>query len=210
MRKHTFEIGEYYHVYNRGVEKRNIFLDDYDLQRFLQSLQDFNTTEPIGSIYELSFQKPKLGTRSTKLNKPLISIVAYCINPNHFHLLITPLKNKGVEKFMQKLAGYTRYFNEKNKRTGVLFQGKFKSKYIDDNNYLLRISSYINMNNRDELGTPTTKLSKSSLEEYTDDEKGICDTKIVLGQFKNLAEYKKFALESWQDTLTRKEDLDFT
>ena len=209
MRKHKFVIGEYYHIYNRGVDKRETIIDQYDLRRFLESMEEFNTIEPIGSIYELSFIKNKLGTPTTK-SKKLVLIIAYCVNPNHFHFLITPLIEKGIEKFMQKIGGYTRYFNEKYKRNGTLFQGKFKSKHIADNRYLLHLSAYINMNNRNLLGTPTTKLSKSSLEEYIDIEnkKGICNTEIVLGQFENQKEYLKFTLESWQDIQERKKGLE--
>lgn len=205
MRKHTFEIGEYYHIYNRGVDKRETFLDKYDLDRFLQDLEEFNTKEPIGSIYLLSFQKDKLSSSTTKLNK-LVSIVAYCANPNHFHLILTPLTEKGIEKFMQRIGGYTRYFNEKYKRNGALFQGKFKSKHVVDNTYLLHLSTYVNMNNRDLLGSPATKLSKSSLEEFIGDEKGICNTEIILEQFRNKKEYQKFALESWQNTQELKKE----
>ena len=207
MRKHKFVVGEHYHIYNRGTEKRKIIIDKYDLKRFLKSILEFNTSEPIGSLYLLSFQKDKFSTPTTK-SKKLVSIITYCINPSHFHFLVTPLVEKGVEKFMQKLAGYTRYFNEKYKRSGVLFQGKFKSKHIPNNEYLLHLSAYINMNNRNKLSTPTTKLSKSSLEEYTENEKVFCDTKIILEQFKNSKEYLKFAVESWENTQARKKALD--
>jgi hypothetical protein len=109
---------------------------------------------------------------------------------------------------MHKIGGYARYFNEKYKRNGILFQGKFKSKHVLDNKYLLHLSAYINMNNRNELGDSIFKLSKSSLEEYTKDKKniksGMCDTKIVLDQFNNKKEYLNFALESWCDTRAQK------
>lgn len=206
MRKHKFIVGEYYHLYNRGTDKREIFLDQSDLERFKKSLIEFNTLKPIGSLYELQFHK--LSTPSTKSNK-LVSIVAYCLNPNHFHLLITPLAENGIEKFMQKIAGFTRYFNEKYKRNGVLFQGKFKSKHINTNEYLLHVSAYINMNNRDKLGAPSTKFSESSLEEFTENIKGICDKEIILEQFKNSKEYKKFVLESWEYSQQLKNDLEF-
>src|SRR3990167_3740136 len=207
MRKHKFVIGEYYHIYNRGVDKRKTIVDEYDLDRFLESMKEFNTTEQIGSIYQLSFAKNKLSAPTAKFEK-LVSIITYCVNPNHFHLLVTPLIEKGVEKFMQKIGGYTRYFNEKYKRSGALFQGKFKSKHIKDNRYLLHLSAYINMNNRNSLGSSTTKLSKSSLEEFIEDIKGLCDTKIILEQFKNKKEYLKFTLEAWQNTLERKSMLE--
>lgn len=208
MRKHTFEIGEYYHIYNRGNDKRDIILDEYDLQRFMQSIIELNTPEPIGSIYENSFQKKKPNQLSSETTK-LISISAYCLNPNHFHLLLTPLQDKGVEKFMQKLGGYTRYFNEKHKKSGSLFQGVFKSKHVANDKYLLHLSAYINMNNYNELSSETTKLSRSSLEEYVDKDykTGICDPRIVLDQFPSREKYRKFALESWADIQKRKKEL---
>ncbi len=205
MRNHKFVIGEYYHIYNRGTDKRDIILDIYDLERFMQGLTYFNMTRPIGSIYEISF-----GSNKEKLNlsEKLVDIIAYCINPNHFHLILTPLTENGIEKFMQKIAGYTRYFNEKYKRSGVLFQGKFKSKYIDNNKYLLHLSVYVNMNNRAKLGTPSTKLSKSSLEEYIEEIHGICNAEIILKQFKDKEQYKNFAFDSWEYSQSLKEELE--
>ncbi len=205
-RKHEFIIGEYYHIYNRGVDKRKIILDKFDLDRLLKSIKDFNRLEPIGSIYEFSFKKDKekLGSETSKL----VSIIAFCINPNHFHFLITPVVEKGIEKFMQRIGGYTKYFNEKYKRNGVLFQGNFQSKHISDNRYLIHLSAYINMNNRDKSGNKILSLSKSSLEEYIKNEKGLCDTKIILDQFKNPKIYLDFAIESWQDTQSRKKALE--
>jgi REP element-mobilizing transposase RayT len=209
IRKHKFVIGEYYHIYNRGTDKRKIILGQHDLDRFLESMKEFNVLEPIGSIYEFSFQKDQLGCPAPKL----VSFVAFCVNPNHFHFLITPLVEKGIEKFMQKIGGYPKYFNEKYKRNGVLFQGRFKSKHISDNKYLLHLSAYINMNNRDKCGNVIFKFSKSSLEEYIKKEKGdknnMCDTKIISEQFKNKNDYLNFSLESWCDTLARKKALEF-
>ncbi len=205
MRKHSFEIGQYYHIYNRGSDKRDIILDKEDLNRIYQSLIEFNSENPIGSIYENSFKKDSLVGPTTKL----VNIISYCINPNHFHLLLTPLIDRGIEKFMQRIGGYTRYFNEKYKRNGVLFQGRFKSKHISDDRYLLHLSVYINCNNLDSLGSPTTKLSKSSLGEYLNKtNESICDKEIVLGQYKNIQEYKKYTNLTWKDICKRKEDLD--
>jgi REP element-mobilizing transposase RayT len=206
MRKTKFVVGEYYHIYNRGTDKRNIFTDEKDLTRFFESLFDFNQTDPIGSVYELSFKK-KNGEVNKK-SKPLVKFIAYCINPNHFHFLITPLCKKGTEKFMQRLGnGYTKYFNNRHKRSGVLFQGKFKSKYIDSNEYLLHLSAYINGN--DKLGHPMSKLSKSSLAEFLDKPSGkkLCDTGIILEQFRNKKEYENFVESSLKDIELRKEML---
>ncbi len=201
MRKHSFEIGEYYHIYNRGTDKRDIILDEEDLYRFHKSLMDFNDENPIGSIYEKQFKKDYIKSQK------LIDIIAYCINPNHFHLIVTPLVNKGIEKFMQRLGGYTKYFNEKNYRSGALFQGKFKSKYLIDNRYLLHLSVYVNCNNRDQFGSRTSKLNMSSLDEYLSESGlGICNRAIVLDQFRNSEEYNNYCKETWSDVLKRKEE----
>ena len=204
-RKVNLVQGEHYHVYNRGVDKRKIFSDKSDLIRFFQSMREFNTENPIGSLYENQFVKKKLGDSSSKL----VQFVAYCLNPNHYHFILTPLVDKGIEKFMQRLGtGYTMYFNEKDKRSGSLFQGKFKSKHIHSNEYLLRVSAYVNLNNCGKNGVTKKSLNTSSWAEYTQvSNTNFCEKSIVLSQFKSKKEYKEFALEAWEDTCQRKEEL---
>ncbi len=203
MRKTNFVVGEYYHVYNRGTDKRSIFIDQDDLNRFWESINDFNQVEPIGSMFEYSFIKKNKSEDKNK--KPLIEFVSFCLNPNHFHFLITPMVESGVEKFMQRLGnGYTKYFNNRHKRSGVLFQGKFKSKHIDSNEYLMHLSAYINANNQ--LGHPMSKLSRSSLPEYENlNVKGICNKSIILEQFGSIKEYLEFVDDSVRDIKLRKE-----
>ncbi|MCR4279763.1 MAG: transposase [Candidatus Zambryskibacteria bacterium] len=198
MRKVPFVEGEYYHIYNRGVDKRSIFQDHEDLERFFQSIKEFNSVEPIGSIFENSFDKTK-----NKRDK-LVEIICYCINPNHFHFILRQLTENGISEFMKRLGGYTWYFNNKHRRSGALFQGVFKSKHIDNDSYLRHVSAYVNLNNRFK-GEPY-KLSKSSWEEYIGDENDcICSPEIVLGQFRNPKEYQSFARASLKDILKRKE-----
>jgi len=205
IRKVKFVEGEYYHIYNRGVDKRKIFSNKADLQRFFQGMEEFNVKEPIGSLYLNTFNKEKLRGPASQL----VSFIAFCLNLNHYHFLLTPLVEKGVEKFMQRLGtGYTLYFNKKQKRSGSLFQGKFKSKHINSNEYLLHISSYVNLNNYDKNGKIKNKLSMSSWEEYTKiSNTNFCDKSITLGQFQTIKEYQKFALESWNETCKRKEEI---
>ena len=203
-RKVNLVQGEYYHIYNRGVDKRNIFSDKFDLQRFFQSINEFNTKNPIGSLYENSFVREKeLGGRTSKLEQ----FVAYCLNPNHYHFILTPLVDKCIEKFMQRLGtGYTMYFNEKNKRSGSLFQGKFKSKHINSNEYLLQVSAYVNLNNYDKNGIIKKSLNISSWIEYTQPNNiNFCKKSIILGQFKSRKEYEKFDLEALTITYERKD-----
>ncbi|MEA1929312.1 MAG: transposase [Patescibacteria group bacterium] len=202
-RKINFVAGEYYHVYNRGVDKRRIFGDEEDIDRFLQSIVKFNTKEPIGSIYENSFVQD-----SKKKPRRLISLIAYCLNPNHYHLIIKPRVDKGVEYFMQRLGtGYSLYFNTKYRRSGSLFQGKFKATLIDINEYLLHLSSYVNLNYKaHQLGGSSSKLVRSSWEEYVNPNfsKPLCEKNIVLSQFSDTKEYTDFANSALTHTLDRK------
>lgn len=198
MRKVPLVDGEYYHIYNRGVDKRPIFQDHKDLERFFQSIKEFNSIEPIGSIFESTFDKTK-----NKRDK-LVEIICYCLNPNHFHFVLRQLTENGISEFMKRLGGYTWYFNNRYKRNGALFQGKFKSSHIDSDSYLRHVSAYINLNNRFK-GEPY-KLSKSSWEEYVGEENDcICNPEIVLGQFRNQKDYQNFAQASLKDILKRKE-----
>jgi len=201
-RKISLVDGEYYHVYNRGADKRDIFSDDEVLDRFMQSVAEFNGPDPIGSIYEHSYDKNSLTTGS-QTNKSLVSVVCFCLNPNHFHFILRQESERGIEKFMQRLGGYPKYFNNKYKRSGVLFQGKFKAKHILDDKYLLYLSAYVNLNNRvhqigssSSLDNQSSNLIRSSWNEFVDQgSTNFCDKDIILGQFPNKDAYKKFALE---------------
>lgn len=206
MRKVPFENGEFYHIYNRGVDKRDIFIDEYDIPRFFQSMKEFNTVNPIGSIYENSFRN-QLGGEASKL----VNFICYCLNPNHYHFILEQVSDKGIEKFMHKLStGYTRYFNDKNKRNGALFQGVFKAKHINSNEYLLHLSAYVNLNDRcHQLGGFASKLMTSSWGEYINDylkQKTFCKKDIILGQFNNNEEYKIFAEETAEGIFERRKE----
>lgn len=207
MRRTIFAEGEFYHVYNRGTEKRDVFSDEYDQARFLESMVEFNVIDPIGSLYEHAFRKKsQLGSPTSKdKGEKLVNIVAYCMNPNHYHLILQQMADKGVEKFMQRLGtGYTMYFNNKYERSGALFQGKFKAVHIDSNVQLLHVSAYVNLNDRvHRLGGRT---SKSSWDEYMGQVKSnpFCAKDDILGQFRNPREYEEFAKNSLRGTLERR------
>ena len=209
-RKKDFANGEFFHIYNRGVDKRIIFLDAYDLERFFKSMLHFNSVDPVGSLYEISFNQ--LGGETPKSEKRLVNIVAYCLNPNHFHFILEQIVDGGISEFMKRLSGgYTSYFNNRNKRSGSLFQGVFKAIHIDSNEYLLHLSAYVNLNNHvHKLGGETPKLieSRSSWEEYTNERtNGICEKKIILEQFTHPSEYGEFARTSLETIIHRKEEL---
>lgn len=206
MRKTEFAIGEFYHIYNRGVEKRDVFTSSRDISRFFQSMEMFNTLEPIGSLHENYYAKKKFGGLASKSDK-LVNFVCYCLNPNHYHFILEQVAEKGIEKFMHRLStGYTGYFNLKYKRSGSLFQGTYKAIHIDSNEYLLHLSAYVNLNSevhKLELGG---LASKSSWEEYLGSNKlKFCSNKeAVLGQFKNGKDYAEFARRSLDSIKERK------
>ncbi|MFH1956185.1 MAG: transposase [Patescibacteria group bacterium] len=204
MRKTQFANNEYYHIFNRGVDKREIFSEYEDLSRFFQSMDEFNIIDPIGSIFENSFRKIE---RPVSENERLVNFVCYCLNSNHYHFILKQASDKGIEKFMQRLGnGYTKYFNNKYSRNGSLFQGTYKSVHINSNEYLLHLSVYVNLNNKiHQLGHLMSK-SKSSWEEYLNPSaNGFCEKDIVLGQFNNLSEYQGFAESSLGNIKERKE-----
>src|SRR3989338_2882879 len=210
MRKVPFVKGEYYHIYNRGVDKRNIFGDQNDLNRFFQSILEFNTIDPIGSIYENSFVKDELGNETSKSDDKLVNFIAYCINPNHFHFILEPRTDGGLSEFMKRVSGgYTKYFNNKYERTGSLFQGVFKSVHVSSNEQLLHLSAYVNLNNEvHQLGNETSKLMKSSMGEYLNETRtnGMCEKDIVLDQFRNSREYEKSARETVKEIVNRRKE----
>lgn len=147
MRKQSIITGEYYHIYNRGVDKRDIFGDKFDIRRFVESINEFNKVEIIGSLINLRKAKKIQKGPKALSGKPLVSVVAYCLNPNHFHFILKQSIDGGIAKFMQKLqGGYTSYFNVKNSRSGSLFQSTFKAQHIGSENYFNKTLGYVNKN----------------------------------------------------------------
>lgn len=146
MRKIPFVQGEYYHLYNRGVDKRKVFINHLEYERFLAYVYMLNTTEGVSPSN--FFRTHKVGEAFTlKPTNPLVAIGAFCLMPNHFHFYVTPIVEGGVSKFMQRLeTAYTKYFNEKHKRTGSLFGSTFKSEHVNNENHAKYLFSYIHLN----------------------------------------------------------------
>lgn len=217
MRKTQLANNEYYHIYNRGVDKREVFSDDKDYKRFLLSLilmndekeglmirwRNFLASHPNSSVEE--FLRSNLSEK-----KPLVEINAYCCNPNHYHLILKQLRDRGIERFIQRIAtGYTMYFNEKNKRSGVLFQGKFKAAHIKSNSQILRMSVYANCNSEIHGISSAKKYKWCGFPEYLgENTRKMCAKKVILSHFKNRKDYGEYAEENILDFRERKEDQD--
>ncbi len=142
----SFAPGEFYHLYNRGTEKRNIFSSKNDYERFLTLLYLSNGDRPVHLQLQGRTLKEVAETGSVR-GKLLVEVCAYVLMPNHFHLLVREKEDGGISLFMQKLlTGYTMYFNKRHNRTGALFQGKFKATHADTDRYLTYLFAYIHLN----------------------------------------------------------------
>lgn len=141
MKRPLFLEGGYYHIYNRGVDKRKIFLSPADYTKFIQLLIFGNDTKPI--IYLSSGEITSRISERTRL----VDVICYCLMSNHFHLLLRQKVKNGIPLFMQKIStGYAMYFNLKNERSGALFQGRYKGIHIERDEYLTHLSRYIHLN----------------------------------------------------------------
>jgi len=170
-----FSIDEFYHIYNRGTEKRIIFLDEYDNNRFTLLLYLCNCPDRVDlsdllrqglSLHEI-FKEERIDT--------LVDIGAWCLMPNHFHLLIKEKMENGVAIFMQKLlTSYSMYFNFKYHRKGSLFEGPFKARHLDYDQYLKYQFTYIHLN-------PIGIIDSGWKEKYIEDKK---KAKIFLEEYR--------------------------
>ncbi len=208
LRKIPLAVEEYYHVYNRGVDKREIFHDRYDVDRFFRSMIAFNTVNPVGSLRHVDLERKNSGETAVN-SEPLVDIIAYCLNPNHFHLLLKQKVDGGVSEFMKRLSGgYVWYFNNKYDRSGVLFEGPFKSSHINSNEYLLHVSVYVNLNFRvHKYRDKDLENILSSWDEYMGTcvpQNRICIKDSILGQIKSVKAYSDFAEKSLIGILERK------
>ena len=147
IRKIKFAEGEYYHIYSRGVDKRIIFIDKYDYDRFLLLLRICNNNKPI-EVRNLPRQGLRGGLALVfEEQDQIVDIGAWCLMPNHFHILIKERQENGISIFIQKLlTAYVMYFNQKYERKGSLFQGKFQARHANTDNYLKYLYSYIHLN----------------------------------------------------------------
>lgn len=169
----TFELGGFYHAYNRGTEKRLIFVSKADYDRFMLLLYHANSVAPLHLNDYRSSTSGELF--DIERGEPLVDICAHCLMPNHFHLLIHESVESGISRFMHKLlTGYTMYFNARYERTGALFQGKFKAQDANGDRYLKYLISYIHLNpvkllepHWKESGIKSPKRAEEFLETYT-------------------------------------------
>ena len=190
-----------YHVYNRGVDKRTIFQDKKEWDRFLLYLELCQYDISVNQLSNINLENLRgLASESTRL----VEVECFCLLKNHYHLVVKQLMDNGVSEFMQKLGtAYTMYFNAKHNRSGSLFQGTFKAKPIEQDGYYELVRAYVTLN---------YLVHNAQSGEYLDclsdvyDKKGnnIC-SKVMLERYSNKRQLIKRYKETLQETITRRE-----
>ncbi len=230
MRVELFTVGNYVHVFNRGNRKAEIVRSERDYWRFMQGLRFFNDSHSsLNLLRQLSSLKPGINGQVNSVfelgwpadwpeKDPLVKILCYCLIPNHFHLLLKEIRERGISKFLHKLGvGYTNYFNTKYQETGRLFQGPYKGKIVDGERYLMYLSVYIQVinvlelfpggikeafKNLDKALRFTEEYPFSSYQDYLELRKSLIIDKDILGEAFNSPEnYKNFV----RDVIEKKE-----
>ncbi len=145
-RRTPFAYGEWYHCYTRGVDKRVVYESEADYRRYVQLMYLANDAQSIErSSFNLNISHEDVLQRQR--TSSLVTIGAYSLMPNHFHILLREETEGGITRFMRKVGtGYTMYFNIKNKRVGNLFLKPFRSKHVPDDRYAQRVVQYIHFN----------------------------------------------------------------
>ena len=196
-RKIPIVTQEIYHIFNRGINGQTIFEGKRSYDRFFETMVYYRNANPF-----ISFSRHLSLPKDKKIPIPekdhMVGIIAFCLMPNHFHLLLKQLSDNGIAKYTGNLSNsYTKYFNKKNKRLGPIFQGKFKSVRVEDNEQLLHVIRYIHLNpytsyvikNIDEIFS----YPYSSLCLYLDKkDKLLTNKKQILDQFRTKESFKEF------------------
>lgn len=184
--------GEIYHLFNRGNEKHDIFIQPRDYRRFKRTLYyyQFQGPKPKFSnfgLFNLQFFNPTPENR-------LVKVFCYCLMPNHFHLLVQQLKDNGISTFLSQISNsHTKYINTKYNRVGSLLQGTFKSVLVENDEQFTHISRYIHINPK--VAGLVERLDQypwSSYEEYMHSKGSICSTEEILNYFGSAEKYKQF------------------
>ena len=206
-----FAPQEFYHSYNRGTEKRDVFMSAKDYERFLALMYICNQSEEPVRIEKKTLSE--LVRICPKKDNELIEIAAYCLMPNHFHLLAKERQADGISRFMHRVSmAYSKYINEKYEESGALFQGAFKSRLVEEDADFRNLAVYVMVKNPfelypgglqraienfDDAYERTASDPLSSLGEYSGIRPSSIITKDLLGElFETPESFKDFARDT--------------
>lgn len=189
----SFVKDSYYHVYNRGNDQRLIFLDDEDYNMFYYYL--FVYLAPLEKSAR-RYKEVPLRLAHKNLSGD-VTLISYCLMPNHYHFLLHQQSLDGISRLMKQLTNaYTQYFNDKYKRTGPLFSGRYKAVHVTKDDYLTHLTRYIHLNPVVAGLTSTPDYHWSSYSEFTDPSpRNLTHPKDILTRFPSIYMYKRFVLD---------------
>lgn len=204
MRNIKIAPNEYYHIFNRGMSKQVVFNDQKDYARFLFLILYFQSSLNFTNISRMSkdfVQHSVLHIdkeiQNNIIKDRFVELVSFCLMPNHFHLIVKEVDEKGIAQYIQRvLNSYTKYYNTKYQKSGHLFQGPYKAVHIKDNNQLLYLSTYVHKNPSEISGwlNKEDQYMWSSYQDFVYENRcgDLLISNIILEQFKNKKEYNKF------------------
>ena len=209
LRKTILATGEVYHVLNRSVQGMPIFKGKREMNIFLEATKYYLQTDPSikFSLYRVSKDRFPIS-----LDEKLVTVINFCLMPNHFHFTLRQEKENGVRKFIQRLSNsFAHYFNVKYNNRGPVFEGNFKAVRVETDEQLLHLSRYIHLN-------PVTAYLVENPEDYFyssyqiyigKEKSEIVDHSLVINQFASPEDYKKFVLtqKDYQRDLERMKHL---
>lgn len=193
-RKTILASGEYYHVFNRSVQKLPIFKGQRECELFLESVAFYLQAHP---PTKFSMYRQNRNRYPISLKEKIVTIVSYLLMPNHYHFILCQNQDNGIQKFTQKISNsFAHYFNIKYKNTGPVFERRFRAIHIENNEQLIYLSAYIHLNPvTSYLVERPEDYKYSSYKIYTGEEKSdIVDPSVVLNQFSSREAYKKFVI----------------
>lgn len=200
-RKIVFANGEYYHLFNRGVEKRPVFTNRREFLRAMELVNFYRFEKPPlrYSKYLALGEEQKLNFL-VSLTKKTVEMIAFCLMGNHFHFLVKQVKDNGISKFMANfMNSYTKHFNTKYQRVGPLFSGAFKAVHVDSDDQLIHLSRYIHLNPVTGFRVKVEELKNyqwSSYPSYVgDSDINFVDKEPIMNFFKKPVKYEEFVLD---------------
>jgi len=193
---------EIYHILNRGVARAHIFKNRYDYKRFISGIKLYQfQNPPINCSRFVNLTESEKEKNLKNLTKQ-IEILSYCLMPNHFHLILKQKEENGIAEFMRHVAdSYGKYFNEKHKRKGPLFEGRFRAVRVENEEQFLHLNRYIHLNPHSAFLVKKIEdlfdYPHSSLKEYLElDNSNLCQKELVMEAFGNSIEkYKNFIID---------------
>lgn len=207
MRALAIQENHYYHVYNRGNAKQVLFRDNADYTRFLYSILYLQSPVSLPQVNRRTSAFKKFGTFKVSdadlkeiISSRFVNLCAFCIMPNHFHLIVQSITDDGLARYMHKLSSaYANYFNKRYDNSGHVFQGSYKVKLINSDRQLIYTSAYIHKNPHDLSNWKggESRYPWSSFQDYLQNRWGelIC-TDVIKNTFNSGDEYQAYVNES--------------